>query len=186
MKLLLHTCCAPCLIYPLDKIIEKTETPPTIFFFNPNIHPYREFTNRLKTLKDFLMLKKLFSDAIIHEDYILEEFLKKILSRDEGVDRCRVCYHIRLSETANTAKQKGFDAFTTTLLVSPYQKHDLIHEVGNLVSREFNIEYVQEDWRNGFRQGREAAAQLNLYLQSYCGCIFSEEDRYNKKKNCKI
>ncbi len=178
MKLLLHSCCAPCLIYPYDELTKKVGTNITVFYFNPNIHPYKEFRKRIASLEFYSKLNNIHSS--INQNYMLEYFLKEVLSRPAGIDRCKICYEIRLGETARFAKENSYDAFTTTLLVSPFQNHDLLHETGKKIAEQCNLLYLSEDFRSGFKTGREKAKDLNLYLQSYCGCIFSEEERYRK------
>lgn len=180
MKLLLHTCCAPCLVSPLEDIVASGGIKPTVFFYNPNIHPYLEFKERLKSLREFLCSGAKI-DSIIDADYRLEDFLRRILERPEGTDRCRVCYEIRLEKTARAAFDMGFDAFSTTLFVSPYQKHDLIIETGKRLMKTTGVLFLEKDWRGVFRQGREKAREMSLYMQKYCGCIFSEEERFRKK-----
>ena len=96
-------------------------------------------------------------------------------------NRCSLCYKIRLIKTANRAIQEGFDAFTTTLLVSPYQKHELIREIGVRIGKDLSINFVYLDFRPGFYEGKNEAKKLDLYSQKYCGCIFSEKERYLKK-----
>jgi hypothetical protein len=114
------------------------------------------------------------------ETYSLETILKSLLNRGD-TPRCLVCYNIRMERTANLAKERGFDAFTTTLSVSPYQNHALIREAGENASRTHDIPFLYQDFTDGFKAAHQEAQSQNLYLQSYCGCIFSEEERYRRK-----
>jgi len=179
MKLLIHTCCAPCLILPLRELSKKKDITPTIFFFNPNIHPYQEFNKRLNALKDYVNSVNL--SLICDEEYKLDWFLKKILSRSERVNRCQICYEIRLIETAKVAREKNFDAFTTTLLISPYQNFEIINNIGRSLAEKDCLIYLEEDWRPGFREGIKMAKESGMYTQKYCGCIFSEEERFSAR-----
>ncbi len=145
----------------------------TGLFYNPNIHPYTEFKNRMKSLEKYAEIKS--AKVVYRNDYDIETYLRGAL---ESKDRCRFCYSIRLKETARTAKNYEFDAFTTTLLISPYQKHDMLSEVGKEVAEEFGIEFYYKDWRIGYKKSRELARGFGLYMQKYCGCIFSEKERH--------
>lgn len=177
MKLLIHTCCAPCSIYCIDSL-RKEGIEPTAYWFNPNIHPYIEYKTRRDTLIEYSKMINL--NLIIEENYGLDEFCKNVIYN--LADRCKkYCYKVRLEQTAKFAKENGFDAFTTTLLVSPYQNHEAIIEIGNEMAKKYNIEFLYRDFRTGFREGQNKARELELYMQKYCGCIFSEEDRYSKQ-----
>ena len=180
MKLLLHTCCAPCSIYCI-KSLRKEEIEPTVYWFNPNIHPYMEYKSRRDTLKEYS--QSIGADAIFEENYGLKEFCKNVIGDLDN--RCaQYCYRVRLEQTAKYAKQHGYDAFTTTLLVSPYQNHELLIQVAKEMAKKYEIEFLYRDFRTGFREGQAEARELGLYMQKYCGCVFSEEDRYyrhNKK-----
>ena len=177
MKLLMHTCCAPCSVYCIDSLrAEGIE--PTVFWYNPNIHPYIEYKTRRDCLKDYA--KTVGAEAIFIEDYGWDEFCRNVVSDIEN--RCvNYCYRKRLTETVRYAAKHGYDAFTTTLLVSPYQKHDELCAVCEELSALSGVKFLYRDFRVGFREGQAKARALGLYLQKYCGCIFSEEDRYRKQ-----
>lgn len=173
----MHTCCAPCSVYCIDSL-KKDGIEPTIFWFNPNIHPYMEYKARRDCLKDYV--KTVGVKAIFQEDYGLDEFCKNVVS--DIPNRCvNFCYRKRIGETAKYAAKNGFDAFTTTLLVSPYQKHEELVAVCEEMAALCGIEFVYRDFREGFREGQKKARELGLYMQKYCGCIFSEEERYQKQ-----
>ena len=177
MKLLLHTCCAPCSVYCI-KSLRKEGIEPTVYWFNPNIHPYMEYKARRDTLKEYA--QSIGVDAIFEENYGLKEFCKNVI--DDLENRCaKYCYRVRLEQTAQYAKEHGYDAFTTTLLVSPYQNHDLLIKVAEEMAEKYEIEFLYRDFRPGFREGQNEARELGLYMQKYCGCVFSEEDRYAKQ-----
>lgn len=173
----MHTCCAPCSVYCIDSL-RKEGIEPTLFWYNPNIHPYIEYKTRRDCLKDYA--KKINVELIVDEEYGLDEFCKNVVSNIEN--RCiNYCYRKRLTETVRYAAKNGYDAFTTTLLVSPYQKHEELKAVCEELAALAGIDFIYRDFRIGFREGQTKARELGLYLQKYCGCIFSEEDRYRKQ-----
>ena len=174
MKLLMHTCCAPCSVYCIDSL-RKEEIEPTVYWYNPNIHPYMEYKARRDTLKEYT--KSINVEAIFEEDYGLDNFCKNVIG--DLSNRCmNYCYPIRLEQTAKFAKENGYDTFTTTLLVSPYQNHEGICEVAERIAKVYDLNFLYRDFRVGFREGQAKARELGLYMQKYCGCIFSEEIRY--------
>ena len=177
MKLLLHACCAPCACYPTEKLTSQG-IDFTILFYNPNIHPFKEFKHRLETLREFVAKKDY--NLLIDKSYPLEECIRGMLAEKEV--RCAYCYRMRLRYVAAYAKKHGFDAFSTTLLVSPYQKHELIREVGERVAEQTGLHFLYEDFRSGWKAAVEISRQREMYRQPYCGCIFSEKERYCKAK----
>lgn len=135
---------------------------------------------RLESLKKYSGIKGI--EVLYNYDYDLESYLGNAL---RASDRCNFCYTSRLMETAKTASSLGFDAFTTTLLISPYQKHEFLNKAGKKAADENNIDFYYEDFRQGYRESRKLAGTFQLYMQKYCGCIFSEKERYYKMKNLK-
>ena len=95
--------------------------------------------------------------------------------------RCGHCYRLRLEQTARYAAAHGFDSFTSTLFVSPYQNHDLLRQTAEAAAARYGVAFLYRDFRPGFRQGQQEARELGLYMQKYCGCVFSEEERYAKQ-----
>ncbi len=177
MKLLIHTCCAPCSVYCIKSLREE-EIEPTLYWYNPNIHPYIEYKTRRDTLIEYS--KSIDVKLIINEEYGLNNFCKNVVNDIEN--RCQnYCYRVRLEETVKFAKENGYDAFTTTLFVSPYQKHDEIKKICEELSKKYDIQFLYRDFRVGFRESQDEARRIGLYMQKYCGCIFSEEDRYAKQ-----
>lgn len=176
-KLLLHVCCAPCAAY-VHQDMRKSGYDVTGYFYNPNIHPYSEFDRRLTTLKLYSIEKDL--KMIYDERYDIENFFDAV--HRKGDMRCLYCYTLRLHNTARLAKRNGFGAFSTTLLISPHQKHELIYEAGSIVSKKIGIPFIYKDYRPHYREGVEMAKAMNLYRQKYCGCVFSERDRFQKNK----
>lgn len=177
MKILLHACCGPCACYPTEKLRADGKDF-DILYFNPNIHPYREFKQRLSTLMEFC--KKQQIELFVDKEYSLEECVRGMLA--EPTVRCAYCYRMRLRYAARFAKEHGYDAFSTTLLVSPYQKHGLIIKEAEAAAAEFDIPFYYEDFREGYQRGVDISLELGLYHQQYCGCVFSERDRYEIRK----
>ncbi len=176
MRLLLHTCCAPCLIYPLERLKDKGFEV-TCFFYNPNIHSFSEYNKRKEALADF---SKWNAIDTIYLDYVPSDFFRAINLKEHKPERCAICWRLRLTKTAEFAKEKGFDYFSTTLLVSPYQDHELLKKIGDEIAKERNIIFYYEDFRPGFKKAQETAKQKGMYLQKYCGCIYSETERHIK------
>lgn len=173
----MHTCCAPCSVYCIDEL-RGEGIEPTVYWFNPNIHPYMEYKARRDCLKEYT--KSINVNAIFEENYGLDEFCRNV--SQDLLGRCKnYCYPVRLEQTAKYAKEHGYEAFTTTLLVSPYQNHEALIEVAKTMAEKYGIEFLYRDFRVGFREGQNKARELGLYMQKYCGCIFSEEDRYAKQ-----
>ncbi len=148
------------------------------FFYNPYIQPYQEFQKRLTTMESFARQEAL--RIIVRDDYDLENFLRQVAFREH--QRCLFCYTVRLEATARLARKSRFDAFTTTLLYSRTQKHDLVRDLAQEVSRKWGIPFHDEDFRVGWKEGQEQARAREMYRQQYCGCIFSEKERYLKRK----
>jgi epoxyqueuosine reductase len=171
-SVLLHICCAPCAIYPLSFLRERGFSVRG-FFFNPHIQPYQEFSKRLETLKEYARHVDL--ALIVREDYTPETFFREVAFRENN--RCLYCYSLRLDAVARLAAKSGFNAFSTTLLFSKRQKHDLIISLADQASKRHGIRFFYEDFRAGWKEGQQRARDLGLYRQQYCGCIYSEMER---------
>lgn len=172
-RILLHTCCAPCTIYPAAALREENLTIHA-FFYNPHIQPYQEFQRRLETLKSYAKTEQI--PLIVRNDYEPETFFRQVAFRE--TNRCVYCYSLRLNAAASLAGKSRFDAFTTTLLYSRHQKHDLIISLAEEASRRHGIPFYYRDFRIGWREGQEKAKALGIYRQQYCGCIYSEMERF--------
>ena len=178
MNLLLHACCAPCSVYCIDTL-RNEGIEPTIFWYNPNIHPFKEYEARRDCLINYT--RKIDVNCIVEDEYGLDEFCKNVVGDVDG--RCvNYCYPVRMRKTFEYAKEHGFDTVSTTLLYSIYQKHDYIKVLCEKYAKEYGVEFLYRDFRYGFCEGHNKAKEEELYMQKYCGCIFSEEDRYLKKK----
>ena len=137
------------------------------FFYNPNIHPYQEYKKRLEAVNDFSILSNL--KIIYRDEYRLEEFLQNVVFREK--ERCIYCYHTRLKATAQVARKGKFDFFTTTLLYSKSQKHQLVKEIGDGLAKESGVKFLYEDFRKGWKDGIEISHEMGFYRQQNCGCI---------------
>lgn len=176
MKLLLHVCCAPCSTYTLSKL-RNQNIDVSGYFYNPNIHPFREFHKRLANLRDFAKEKKFSIE--METEYGLTEYLRKVVFHEK--ERCLLCYDMRLEKTAQKAVKSGADAFSSTLLYSRYQNHKAIAKIGKKMAEKYGLAFYYEDFRSGWQDGIDRAIAMDLYRQPYCGCIYSEQERYDKK-----
>lgn len=180
MNTLMHICCAPCANRPIDSLRSSGHAV-TGFWYNPNIHPYTEYRARKTTLEEYA--KEIELPLVMVNDYGLRSFVTQVAGDIEG--RCTYCYRVRMEQTAQYAAQHGFDSFTTSLLISPYQNHDAICAVARAMGEQYGVAFLYQDFRPLFREGQQFAREHGMYLQKYCGCIFSEEDRYLAKKRKK-
>ncbi len=172
-SILIHACCANCLLYPYEILKEHFERV-MVFWYNPNIHPYQEYQKRLQAMKE---AEKALNLKVIYRDtYPLEEWLQAVVFREE--ERCFYCYHQRLSATVQVAKRGNFTCYTTTLLYSKQQKHDTIRKIGESLGKRYGVGFLYEDFRQGWKRGIQFSQELGLYRQQYCGCIYSERDRF--------
>ncbi|MFQ5901738.1 MAG: epoxyqueuosine reductase QueH [Thermodesulfobacteriota bacterium] len=173
MKILLHICCGPCAVYPLKNEL-KDYTEVCGFFYNPNIHPYQEYLKRLEAvnfLAEEIKIKMFYKD-----EYEMREFLSHIANNVDN--RCQYCYSSRLEATAIEARYRRFDAFSSSLLYSKYQEHELIKTIGESMGEIHGVPFLYRDFRAGWKKGIELSKEMGLYRQQYCGCIYSEEERY--------
>jgi len=175
LKILLHICCAPCSIIPLQTIRDAGHDV-TGFFYNHNIHPFQEYSRRLDAVREYAAVTGL--EMHIRDEYAVEEFLMNVAAEPEK--RCRYCYLSRLELTARTAAGLGFDAFSSSLLYSRYQRHEEIRSIGETVAETYGVRFHYDDFRRGWQEGIRVSKELGLYRQQYCGCIYSEKERYWK------
>ncbi len=176
-SLLLHTCCAGCATYCVKYWRERGQEV-TCFWYNPNIHPFTEHKQRLRALEDFAQAEGL--PLIASEGYDVVNYFREVVGHES--ERCSDCFRLRLGMTATIARLKGFDAFTTTLLVSPYQNQQLLREVGEEVAEREGVGYLYEDLTPGYSESVRMSKELGLYRQKYCGCLYSEWERFGKVK----
>ncbi len=173
VNLLLHICCAGCLCAPLEEL-RGEGIHVHGYFYNPNIHPFLEFRKRLKAVHIFQESDPIEIDYC--EEYGLRQYLSTV--NYEGDKRCEDCYTLRIKSTALHAKEKGFDSFCSTLLFSKQQDHNRIKEISEQISEQVGIPFTYKDYRHLCDCSHQIAKKKMLYRQSYCGCIFSEYERY--------
>jgi len=176
MKTLLHICCAPCANQPIE-VLRGDKIEVTGFWYNPNIHPFTEYRARRNCLREYAGTIEL--PVIEKDDYGLRPFVREVATDIEG--RCVKCYEMRLFETARMAAEGGFDSFTSSLFISPYQNHELMRDVAERAAHEYGVEFLYRDFRPYFKDGQNFAREQGFYMQKYCGCVFSEQERYLKK-----
>lgn len=177
MNILYHICCGPCALYPLLKLADEGHEV-TGLWYNPNIHPYQEYRRRLNTVTRELEAHGI--PLIVNDRYELERHLERVLAAmHEGRIRCGECYSLRLGEAARVAAERGIPALTTSLLISPHQEHELVRRAGEEAAARHGLQFYYRDFRPWYQEARQLAASEVMYRQSYCGCIFSERERYH-------
>ena len=172
MTVLLHICCGPCALVPVATIRAAGYTV-TGFFYNPNIHPFKEFQRRLESLE--IASQQLELPVEYDRHYGLREYLRSVVFREDS--RCELCYEMRLRATAQKALAMRANAFSTTLLYSRYQNHALIKEHGDALAVELGIPFYYEDFRKGYWKGRNYGRNHNVYLPTHCGCLESLKEK---------
>lgn len=173
---LLHICCGPCATVPYPSLVDEGFDV-TGYFYNPNIHPYTEYQKRLEGLRQYSESQGM--QVIHHSEYAPVDYFQHVCYRESR--RCQLCYQLRLDKTARIARSGHFDFFTTTLLVSPYQKHELIRAAGEACADQYGVPFLYRDFRPGFRDTVVRSKEAGLYRQQYCGCLYSEVERYGPK-----
>lgn len=166
VQIMMHACCGPCAEWPVEDL-QARDAQMELLYFNPNIHPFAEWQRRLEGLKRFAYLKEL--DLRVEKVYDEEAWLL----RKKDPERCAFCYRVRMNESARLAKERGYDAFSTTLLVSPYQNRQAILKIAFEAAERHGVFFLPEDWRHRFRYGQQLAIEDGLYRQKYCGCAVS-------------
>ena len=176
MKTLLHICCAPCANQCIE-VLRTDKIQVAGFWYNPNIHPFTEYKSRRNCLREYAQTIDL--TLIEKNDYALRPFVRSVV--DDLENRCGKCYEMRLFEAAKQAKEGGFDSFTSSLFISPYQNHELMRDVAERAAAEYGVDFLYRDFRPYFRAGQDFAREHGFYMQKYCGCVFSEEERFIKR-----
>jgi predicted adenine nucleotide alpha hydrolase (AANH) superfamily ATPase len=182
MNLLFHCCCAPCAAACIDDLASDGIAC-RLFWYSPNIHPYTEYQNRRDALVRYAAALGL--PLELAGEYGLRDFIRAVygdMDKAGAPARCLFCYRLRLERAAAFAREQGFDAFSSSLLASPYQNHEAIRRIGGELAGRYGVDFLYRDFRPRFRQGQARARDLGLYMQKYCGCIFSEEERYLKHR----
>jgi predicted adenine nucleotide alpha hydrolase (AANH) superfamily ATPase len=176
-RILIHVCCAHCAAYTAQHW-KQHGYEIAGFWYNPNIHPYSEHQQRLESVRS--LAARIEMPLITAEGYDMPEYFRRVAGHEE--ERCRHCFQLRLAKTVETAKKKRYDAFTTTLLISPHQKHEIIKQVGEKIAGEKGVEFLYADLRKRYSESRHITKPLELYRQQYCGCVYSEWERYSETK----
>jgi epoxyqueuosine reductase len=176
-KILVHVCCAHCAAYTVEHW-RREGYEVGGFWYNPNIHPFLEHQSRLNSMKS--LAQQINLPLIVSPDYDIIEYFRRVVNKE--TERCRYCFELRLAKTAEITVQQGYDAFTTTLLISPHQKHEIIAEVGRKVAGEKGVEFLYADLRKRYSESRHITKPMELYRQQYCGCVYSEWERYKNEE----
>lgn len=176
-RLLLHACCGPCATVVAEHF-RGLGCEVTGWFFNPNLHPRDEWARREAA---FGQAARAIALPMLPPGPRMcqSEFLLRLASR--GGARCHACYRLRLTETARTAAAGGFDAFSTTLLISPHQEIDAIREIGQAAGGECGAAFAFADLVGKYGESCQRSRALGLYRQNYCGCQFSELERRERR-----
>jgi predicted adenine nucleotide alpha hydrolase (AANH) superfamily ATPase len=174
-KVLVHVCCAHCAAYTIEHWRQEG-CEVAGFWYNPNIHPFTEHNRRLESVR--ALAEKLDFPLIIAPGYDMPEYFRRVAGSE--ADRCRNCFDLRLSRTAAAARENGCGAFTTTLLISPHQKHEIIKEIGTKAAGENGVAFLYADLRKRYSDSRHITKPMELYRQQYCGCLYSEWERYRE------
>lgn len=174
-RVLLHICCGPCATYTVGRL-RALGFAVTGFWYNPNIHPWQEHERRRESLVRFAEQVEL--PLVIQPGYEMPAFLRLVAGRERFRRRCAICYAMRLRAAAQQARAGGLDAFTTTLLISPYQEQELIRRIGEHLADKEGVRFYFEDFRKGWAERGRLTRQYDLYRQQYCGCVYSEWERY--------
>lgn len=173
MRVLLHICCGPCAIVPIRELVAEGHEV-SCALVNPNIHPYREFELRNEAARE---VAAALGVPIVHQGpYGLVEFARAVVGREDS--RCEICYRMRLSRVAELAAELGFDAFTTSMLVSTHQDHDRITAIATEEAARTGVELLYRDFRPRVMDGVRESRAMGVYRQQYCGCVYSEWERY--------
>lgn len=181
-RLLIHSCCAPCSSYCLEYLCKYFDI--TVLYYNPNITDSSEYDYRLseqKRLIDCLNERYQVNIRFAKGEYEPDKFIDAVKGYEdcpEGGDRCKICFALRLSETASMAKEEGYDYFTTTLTISPLKNADVLNDIGNSLGEKYGVSFLPSDFKkkNGYKRSTELSKEYGLYRQNYCGCEFSKRE----------
>lgn len=178
MKLLLHICCAPCATGVLKMLSSEGGYAIYGLYYNPNIHPEQENKARMASV---LALSGDENFPVVTEEAMMLDFWKEKLKVEKAL-RCNTCYALRIDQMAKAAKEQGMDAFTTSLLISPWQDHETIKTLCEAAALKHGVAFLYRDFRPYYREGKNEAWKRGYYLQKYCGCIYSWQESDHKKK----
>ena len=185
-SLLLHSCCGPCSSYCIEYLSQYFNV--TVFYYNPNIYPDEEYYHRVKEQQRFIeAFPTKHPVEFIEGDYDKDSFYeiaKGLEHEPEKGARCHKCYDLRLRRTAQVAKEKGFDFFTTTLTISPMKDSQVLNQIGIRISDEIGVKWLPSDFKKkeGYKRSTELSKEYDMYRQDYCGCVFSFRERQLQKE----
>jgi len=169
--LLLHVCCGPCGTYSIHRLREQGFDV-TGFWYNPNIHPFSEHERRRECIAAYA--RDVGLPMLWSEGYEMPVYFRAVAGHEAPAERCAICYGLRLGRTAQTAREGGFDALSTTLLISPHQQQSRIRALGETLAQQEGLAFYFENLRRGWNERGRLAREHGLYQQHYCGCIYSE------------
>ncbi|OGO06819.1 MAG: hypothetical protein A2Y73_02540 [Chloroflexi bacterium RBG_13_56_8] len=175
---MLHVCCGPCATYTVKRLREEGWDV-TGYWFNPNIHPFSEHERRRETLARYA--EEISLPVIWEPGYEMPAFFRAVVGHERFRERCVICYRLRLERTARVAAEGKFDAITTTLLISPYQDQDALRRLGDEFAEDCGVSFYFENFRQGFVEHHELAREHNMYMQRFCGCIYSEWEANDRR-----
>ncbi|PIR06811.1 MAG: hypothetical protein COV55_02465 [Candidatus Komeilibacteria bacterium CG11_big_fil_rev_8_21_14_0_20_36_20] len=176
-KLLLHTCCATCAIYVIEQLVQKFEV--TVYFYGPNIHPRQEYNQRREEIKKYTKKIGLNFQEGEYDTALWFKKTKGLEQEPEKGRRCSVCFGLRLSSTAQKAQAEGYDAFASTLSISPHKDNKMISLIGSHLAEVFRLTFLDKDWKkqDGFKIANQLSQEENFYRQNYCGCVYSKRNK---------
>lgn len=182
-SLLLHSCCAPCSSACLEILHEHFKV--TVFYYNPNIEEEGEY--RKRKAEQIRFLRETGWAEFLDCDHDTADFRAVSAGREncpERGERCRACYELRLRRTAEEAKARGFDYFSTTLSVSPYKVSRWINEIGCALEGKTGVKFLPSDFkkRGGYLRSVQLSGEYGLYRQDFCGCVFSKREREARRQ----
>lgn len=186
-SLVLHSCCAPCSSYVIEYLSKYFNI--TVFYYNPNIYPDDEYFKRVIEQQRFIERFPAVNPVkFIEGSFDKERFYDMANGKEslpEGGERCRLCYELRLRETAVAAKNVSADFFATTLTISPLKNAEILNKIGYSLEAEYGVRYLPSDFKkkNGFKRSAELSREYGIYRQDYCGCVFSKAEREKNQNN---
>ncbi|NLN64904.1 MAG: epoxyqueuosine reductase QueH [Clostridiaceae bacterium] len=178
MKLLLHMCCAPCATGVLKKLTDTGNVSVFGLYYNPNIHPEQENSARLASVQ---ALSRDEQFPVFIEEAMMLDYWKEKLQGEKEL-RCSTCYALRVDRMAEMTRERGMDAFTTSLLISPWQNHETIKRLCEAAAEKYKVDFLYQDFRPYYREGKNEAWRRGYYMQKYCGCVYSYQESDHKKK----
>ncbi|WP_084042306.1 ribonuclease HII [Hippea sp. KM1] len=180
-RLLLHACCAPCATSVIERL--KGDYDVEVFFYNPNIHPKREYEIRLEEIKRLCQHHDIKLHVGEYNPKRWVDMVKVYKNEPEGGKRCVLCYADRMKQTVKLAEELGFDYFTTTLSVSPLKDYRKIKSIGDVLAARYGIDFEDTDFKkkDGFKRSVELSKEFGFYRQTYCGCVYSNIEQKRKR-----